>query len=125
MVGQYFRGRLDVDLLFFMQLFFAIFFLLSIFINYKIKIDDHDLTYQILFLKLSIYKNVVHPQQIKQIKFILVGWTGKGAVIKTKKGFNIHIGHYFSNEVIKALENFAKNHNISIYKTKDYLIIEK
>jgi hypothetical protein len=111
--------------LLYIHILLAVVILLSIFIQFKFKIDESHLTYQIMFLSMSIYKKVLNPEQINEIKFKRVGWSTKGASIRVKKGFNIRILHFYPNNVFLDLIHFANINGISISKTKDYLILEK
>jgi len=95
------------------------------FIQFRIKIDDGFLAYQILFLTIPIYKRVVYPNQIIQMKFKRVGWATKGVVIQVNKGFNIRVVNFVPNNVYINLINFANKYGIPISKTRDYLILEK
>lgn len=111
--------------LLYFQISLVIFILLSIFIKFEFEIDDGYLTYQIFFLSIPIYKKVLYPKQIIQMKFKRIGWNNKGVIIHVKKGVNIRVVNFSSNSVFIDLINFANKNNISISKTKDYLILEK
>lgn len=111
--------------LLYFQILLVVFILLSIFIRFKFKIDDRYLTYQILFLAMPIYKKVIYPNQIIQMKFKRIGWTTKGSIIQVKKGVNIRVVNFSPNNVLIDLINFANENGISLSKTNDYLILEK
>ena len=64
-------------------------------------------------------------EKIKKIKFGRIGWTTKNAVVKVRRGFNFGVAHFFSEQLIEELEEFALANNIEIQKTKDYLLLEK
>ena len=81
--------------------------------------------YQIFFFTVPIYKKVLFPNQIIHIKFKRLGWTKKGAIIQVKKGFNIRIVNFVPKNVLTDLIDFANKNDISITKTKDYLILDK
>ena len=98
---------------------------MSIFIQFEFKIVDGYLTYQIFFLTMPIYKKVIYPNQIIQMKFKRIGWNTKGVIIQVKKGFNIRVVNFSPNNVFIDLIDFANKNGISISKTKDYLILEK
>jgi hypothetical protein len=80
--------------LIYIQILLVVVILLSFFIQFKFKIEEHHLIYQIMFLSMSIYKKGLIPDQITQIKFKRIGWSTKGASIHVKKGFNIRILHF-------------------------------
>jgi hypothetical protein len=111
--------------LLYLQILLVVVIVLSIFIQFKFKIDEHHLTYQIMFLSMSIYRKGLNPEQIIQIKFKRIGWSTKGACIQVKKGFNIRILHFNPDNVLLDLIDFANANGICIPKTKDYLILEK
>lgn len=111
--------------LLYFQVGLIVFILLSLFIQFKFKIDDGYLVYQILFLSMPIYKKEVSPNQINRIKFKRLGWMTKGAIIQVKKGFNIRVVHFSPDNIFVNLIDFANENSISISKTKDYRILEK
>ncbi|WP_312469370.1 hypothetical protein [Neobacillus sp.] len=111
--------------LLYFQILLALFILLLIFIQFKFVIDDGYLTYQMLFFAMPIYKKVLFPNQIIQMKFKRIGWTTKGAIIQVKRGLNIRVVNFAPNNVFIDLIDFANENGISISKTKDYLILEK
>ncbi|EPD53270.1 hypothetical protein HMPREF1210_01001 [Paenisporosarcina sp. HGH0030] len=111
--------------LLYFQIVVLVFLVVSFFIRYKFEINDGFLTYQPLFLAIPLYKKVIYPNQIIKIKFKRLGWTNKGAIIKIKKGFNIHVVNFEPDNVFIDLINFTNKNSISILKTKDYLILEK
>jgi len=118
--------RTDIynGLLYFLILL-ALLILMSIFIQFKFIIEDSYLIYQILLFAMPIYKKVLYPNQIIQLKFKRIGWTSKGAIIRVKGGFNIRIVNFSPNNIFIKLIDFANENGISISKTKDYLILEK
>ncbi|HWL11903.1 MAG TPA: hypothetical protein VNQ57_02855 [Ureibacillus sp.] len=93
-------------------------------LRFKLYIEESKLTYEITLYKLSLYKRRIAPNQIKNIKFIRVGWAQKAAIIQVKKGFNIRVIN-FKPTVYPKLIAFAKKHSISITKTNEYLLLEK
>ena len=121
---RFFIGDLVFDLLFYLRILFALFLLLSFFIRFRFVIDDGYLTFQTLFFSNPIYKKVLLPNQINEIKFIRFGWT-KYAVIKVKKGLNVRIANFTPSNVFNDLIEFADEEGIPIFKTKDYLRLEK
>jgi hypothetical protein len=112
------------DGLLFVQILISVLFLMSIFIQYKFKIDDGFLTYEISFFGFPIYNKVIYPNQIIQIKFKRIGWATKAAIIHVNKGINIRVFNFSPKNVFIDLLDFANKNGISITKTKDYLILE-
>lgn len=110
---------------FYLRIALLILFLLTILIKYSFTINEDKLIYQIVILNIPIYKKEMDLDQIKQIKFIRNGWAKKGAIIEVNKGLNIRIARFESNNVCAYLIDFANKHDITICKTKDYLILEK
>lgn len=97
----------------------------SLFIHYECTIDSNHVSYKVLLFYWPLYKRVVSPDEMNQIKFKRVGWNTKGAIIKTKKGLPIRITHFTPEDVYTDLTNFAAEHNLSVYKTNDYLILDR
>lgn len=93
--------------------------------HYEFQIENNRLTYRILLLKTPIYTKEVVPEDIREIKFIRVDWAKKSAIVRMKKGFNIRVILFHPDSVYKELEQYAKEHNVSIHKTRDYQILEK
>ncbi len=110
--------------LLYVQIAFAVFVFITIFIQFMFKIVDGYLIYQLFFLTIPIYKKVIYPNQIIQMKFKRVGWVTKGVIIQVKRGFNIRVVNFVPGDVFGELINFANQYNIAISKTKDYLILE-
>jgi hypothetical protein len=59
------------------------------------------------------------------MKFKRVGWATKVAIIQVEKGLNIRVVNFVPKNVFVVLIDFANKHDISISKTKYYLILEK
>ncbi len=83
------------------------------------------MVYQILFLKKTLYKRVIKPEQITKIKFARYGWATKRAIIHTKNELSIRIYRLEPKNVFLDLYEFANRNSISTVKTKDYLILER
>lgn len=94
-------------------------------LHYKFQIDQKSLRYQIFLLSIPLYKKEVVPEQLTEVKFIRVGWMKKGAIVRTKKGFNIRVILFNPDSVYEDLEHFANENNVSVNKTKDYKILER
>jgi len=118
-------GDIVFDLIFYLKILLALFLLLSIFIRFIFVIDDGYLIFQTLFFSIPIFKKVLFPNQINQIKFKRVGWANKCAIIQVNKGFDVQIINFKPSNVFIDLNDFAIEKGISISKTKDYLILEK
>jgi hypothetical protein len=104
------------------QIGLIVLILFSFFIQFKFKIDDGYLVYQILFFAIPIYKKEVSPNQIIRMKFKHVGWMTKGAIIQVKKGFNIRVILFTPDNIFEDLIDFANENCISISITKDFRI---
>lgn len=111
--------------LLFFHIIILVIFLLSFFLQYKLEIRDGYLIYQFLFKEMSLYKRVIHPAQITQIKFVRFSWATKGAIIQIKKGLNIRVFKFEPNNVFLDILDFANHNSIPIQKTKDYQILER
>ena len=91
----------------------------------QLTITSDQLEYKIKLFKFTIYRKLLTPEKIKKIKFGRIGWTTKNAVVKVRRGFNFGVAHFYSEQLIGELEEFALANNIEIQKTKDYLLLEK
>ncbi|MBS8266808.1 hypothetical protein DYI25_20490 [Mesobacillus boroniphilus] len=91
----------------------------------QLTITSDQLDYKIKFFKLTLYRKILTPEKIKKIKFGRIGWTTKNAVVKVRRGFNFNVAHFYSEQLIRELEEFALANKIEIQKTKDYLLLEK
>lgn len=111
--------------LLYFHIIILLFSLFSFFIQYKLEIKDGYLTYQFLFIERPLYKRVIHPYRITNIKFVRFGWSTKGAIIQINKGINIRVFNFEPNNVFLDLLDFANQNSISIQKTKDYQILER
>ncbi|TQR19015.1 hypothetical protein [Psychrobacillus vulpis] len=100
------------------------FILLSFLIQYRMNIAEKHLTYQVFVWIIPIYKKVIHPYQIKQMKFKRFGWATKGAIIQVRKGFNIRLFDFSPTHIFEELVNFSDENDIAFIKTKDYQILE-
>ncbi|WP_404451883.1 hypothetical protein LG329_16275 [Virgibacillus necropolis] len=94
-------------------------------LRFKFKIHDDHLVYQILLFNKSIIKKEIYPDQINQLKFVRVGWSKKAAIIKVNKGINIRLAMLETPKAYEHLIEFAEKRDITIFKTKDYLILER
>lgn len=103
----------------------AIAILATAFMDFKFKIMDGRLTFQIRVFSLSLYKKVVSHNQVNSMKFKRVGWAKKCVVVKNDKGFNFRIINFRPDTLYDDLIDFANEYDIHISKTKDYMILEK
>ncbi|MGY0694565.1 hypothetical protein ACW2QC_17585 [Virgibacillus sp. FSP13] len=94
-------------------------------IRFKLELNKDHFVYHMQFFQMSLFKKHVYPNQIVQLKFVRVGWNEKGAIIKVDKGCNIRLTILESQKAYEDLMDFAHDHEIPIFKTKDYLILEK
>lgn len=90
-------------------------------------ISSFELTVDTSFLEVRrgiigrfFYKKRLRCEQIKEIKFIRVGWKGKGAIIKINKGFSYSITGYEPDTIIRELMEFAGQNQVPVIKTKDF-----
>ena len=93
--------------------------------RFKFTIYPDSLGYQMTLFNKSIIKKEIYPDQINQVKFIRVGWAKKAAVIKVNKGINIRLAILEPQKAYEHLIEYAEVHNITIVKSKDYLILER
>jgi hypothetical protein len=103
--------------IFYFQILLFVFILVAVFITYKFRIDEGSITYQILLFTLPIYKKVVYPDQIIQVRFKRVGWGTKGAIIQIEKGLNIRIILFVPETIFEELETFAIENSIAVSGT--------
>lgn len=104
---------------------FSIFILATVLMQFEFKIGAGSMTFKILILTLTIYKKEVHFNQIVGMKFKRVGWGKKCVIVQNNKGLNFRITDFHPKKIYNDLIGFANEHDISIFKTKDYLILEK
>lgn len=93
--------------------------------RFKFTIYTGHLMYQILLFNKPIINKEIFPDQVNQLKLIRVGWAKKATIIKVKKGMNIRLSVLEPQEAYKHLIEFAEKHDITIFKTKDYQILER
>ncbi|MEC5425250.1 hypothetical protein QGM71_17330 [Virgibacillus sp. C22-A2] len=110
-----------------LSLFLSILLLTIILASFRFKFTIHTdhLVYQIFLFNKSIIKKEIYPDQINQVKFIRVGWAKKAAIIKINKGINIRLAVLEPQKAYEHLIEYAEIHDITIFKSKDYLILER
>lgn len=118
-VLDYFDGSTS---LFLVVLLVAVVFAL---IQFRLNINDENLVYEILIFNKSIVKQRILPEDVNELKFTRVGWAKKAAIIKVNKGINVRLAVLEPPEAYDHLMEFAMKHDITIVKTKDYLILER
>jgi HJR/Mrr/RecB family endonuclease len=91
----------------------------------QLTITSNHLEYKIKFFRFTLYRKTLTSEKIKKIKFARIGWSTKNAVVKVRGGFNFGVAHFYSEQLIGELEEFALANNIEIQKTRDYLLLEK
>jgi hypothetical protein len=91
----------------------------------QLTITSDQLEYKIKLFKFTIYHKILTPDKIKKIKFGRIGWTTKNAVVKVKRGFNFGVAYFYSEQLIRELEEFALANHIEIQKTRDYQLLER
>lgn len=99
--------------------------LVIIFHQVQLTITSDQLEYKIKVFKLTIYRKLLTPENIKKIKFGRIGWATKNAVVKVRGGLNFSAAYFYSEQLILELEEFALANNIEVQKTRDYLLLEK
>ncbi|KGR77389.1 hypothetical protein CD29_15080 [Ureibacillus manganicus DSM 26584] len=114
----------NLGLLYF-QIIFSIFLILCLFLTFEVKIDERTIHYKVSLMGRTFYKKTWGPNDLKQLKFTRIGWQTKSVVIQVKKGFNIRLSNFTPDQLFIDLLNFAKLNDVPIYKTKDYMILEK
>jgi hypothetical protein len=118
-VVDYYGGSSSLYLLF---LLVTVVFAL---IRFRFKIHDENLVYEILIFNKSIVNQRIFPEDINQLKFTRVCWAKKAAKIKVNKGIDVRLAVLEPPNAYDHLIEFAKKHDITIVKTKDYLILER
>ena len=124
-VSMLFESEGASKYIFYFQCALQMVILIGLFIKYELKIDDGYLTYQMSLFGNEFYKKRITPQYIKRIKFVRVGWLSKGAIVQMEKGINIRVTHFTPKTVVTELLDFAHKHEITIFKTRDFVILEK
>jgi hypothetical protein len=109
----------------FIKIPFTFFALVIILHQVQLTITSDRLDYKIKLFKLTIYRKILTPDNIKKIKFCRIGWSTKNAVVKVRGGFNFGVAYFYSEQLIGELEEFALANHIEIQKTKDYQLLEK
>lgn len=104
---------------------FALFVLISRFLDFRLEVADGCLTYKIRVFTFTIYHKTVSHQQIKMMTFKRAGWSQKCVIVKHDKGFNFRILNFTPKNIYDELMEFGSRYEIPMNKTKDYLLLEK
>ncbi len=115
----------DYPTMYYFLIPFSIFILASIFVNFKFKMAEGSMTFQILIFIFAVYNKEVDHKQIDSMKFKRIGWGKKCVIVKNNNGFNFRISNFYPEKIYNDLIGFANEYSIPISKTKDYLILEK
>lgn len=102
-----------------------LFLLVAISINYRFKITNRILTFQVRIFNLIVYSSEVSHEQIKRIKFKRIGWSKRSAVVQNNKGFNFRIVDFNPQSIFDDLIGYANDYKVPITKTKDFITLEK
>lgn len=109
----------------FFQFLIPVALVLIILLRFHLTLSSHQIEYKITISNIMIYKKILTSENIKKVKFGRIGWTTKNAVIKVRRGFNIGVAYFYSDQLIAELEDFALANHIEIQKTRDFLLLEK
>lgn len=104
---------------------FVLFILATVFMNYRFKITNEVLIFQIRVFKLIIFNKKVSNKQIKGINLKRVGWSRRCAVVQNHKGLNFRIVDFNPDTIFDDLIEYANSYKVPISKTKDYILLEK
>ncbi len=108
--------------IFIFRLALIIFIFCALFVRYQFSIEKKKLVYQILLFSKPMYKRILEPNEISEIRFKRVGWGAKAAIVKAKQGVNWRIINFEPVQVYMELANFAKENRV---KVNDYEVQPK
>ncbi|MEC1154665.1 hypothetical protein [Cytobacillus horneckiae] len=106
-------------------LIIGIFMAVSFFTNFEVKVTQSTFSYKIRFYKFSLYKRILHPEDIREIRFTRTGWKEKKAIICTHKGRNVPLLLFTPSTIFAELARFSEENAITLIKTNEYSIVEK
>lgn len=109
----------------FLSILIIIFSIIGFSTKSEFIISQNRLDYVIRSYHYKVFHKKLSPGDIDKIVFKRYGWATKGASLKVHKGINLRIVQFIPKDVMHELENFALNNNISISKSKDYLLLER
>lgn len=107
------------------SIFLMIFCIVSFYIKTEFIINQDNMNYKIRILHFVFFEKKLSPSDLNKIVFNRYGWAMNGASLKLYKGLNLRIVHFLPEDVMLQLETFAINNNVSISKSKDYLLLER
>lgn len=107
------------------RIILILFICIALFIKYSIIIEDDFLVYRITLFNKQIYKVIVYPNQIVKIKFKVVGWSTRCAVIKRRNGISVRLTKFLPSNLLEELTRIAVENEIPIVKSKDYQILDR
>ncbi|WP_277585212.1 hypothetical protein [Psychrobacillus antarcticus] len=108
-----------------LSILLIIFSIISFSTKSEFIINQDKLDYVIRSYHYKVFHKKLFPDDIDKIVFKRYGWATKGASLKVHKGLNLRIVQFIPKDVMLQLETFAVNNNISINKSKDYLLLER
>lgn len=83
------------------------------------------LVFQIRLFQFTIYTREISYTDIVRMTFMRIGWGKKCVIIQTRRGLNLRIANFNPSSVYDDLARFADRYHILVYKTKDYLHLER
>src|SRR5690606_39387238 len=86
---------------------FALFVLISRFLDFRLEVADGCLTYKIRVFTFTIYHKTVSHQQIKMMTFKRAGWSQKCVIVKHDTGFNLRILNFTTKNIYHEIMAFA------------------
>jgi len=109
--------------------FISILLILFIITTFNLKtefiINQEELNYVIKIYGFNFFHKKLSSADIDKILFKRFGWATKGAILQLHKGINLRIVQFIPKDIMLQLETFAINNNVTISKSKDYLLLER
>ncbi|MCP3028424.1 hypothetical protein [Halobacillus sp. A5] len=109
------------ETLFFIYLGLSISIIITLGLNYTLKIEKDLVIYRIYLWNLPIFNKKIDAASINKVIFKRYGWDQKGACLRVEKGGTIRIIRFTPDSVYEELEKFTDVHRIQLHKSKDYL----
>ncbi|MCA0970189.1 hypothetical protein LCM20_06290 [Halobacillus litoralis] len=88
--------------------------------TFELRIEDEHLEYQVKLMGGITFTKVLHPSDIRVMKFELRGFAWRFIKIKQNKGLPIRIYQFKPENIDRYLLDFAKQHDIEVDRTKGY-----
>lgn len=98
---------------------------LPVFISYHVRIDMGLIHLEMRYFRWTVYRRIIQPEDIEQIRFNRYDWKKKGAVLRMKKGRKLRLVHFEPLGLMEKLESFADLYHVDYLKSKDYQLIER